>query len=80
MELGHQKEELLGSAARAQPNRKKQARLLFPGKDSANERPWTLFVYNFLFLSIKAFSLSCSVEIVPDLLWWLNPNYNSLTM
>ena len=41
---------------------KEDKRLLFPGKGSANEKPWTLcslYPPNFLFLSIKAFSFSC---------------------
>ena len=39
--------------------------LFFPGKDSVNEKAWTLFYYgplNFFFFSVKAFSFPCCVE------------------
>ena len=38
--------------------------LFFPGKESANEKPWTLLCYNlpnFLFLPTKVFSCPCHV-------------------
>ena len=63
----------------AEPNRKKKD--FFPGKDSANGKPWT-FCYSspsFLFPFIRAFSFSCHKGVWGGVFTWLQtPNCNFL--
>ena len=62
LELGDQKGELSCPLTIAEPNRKKE-KLLFPNKDSTNEKPWTEFTTTLpaSFFSVLAGCLSLPV-------------------